>query len=149
MKKNITSLAFCLLSLVSYAQFGVTSAGFSLEASNYGTSFTIGETFNQQINTADYSIKNGILQPSYKKSTSVSSVSQIQVSLYPNPVFDYLNVETKDKRSFSYSIFDYTGKLVKHDALGDGKILVADLTAGMYVFTLISENSSYSYKFIK
>lgn len=151
MKRTFPSiLALCLISVASFAQFEITSAGLSFENQNYQNSFTVGEVFNQRIETAAFSLKNGILQPAFKTPSSVYSTQRIEVSLYPNPVFDYLNVEVENREEFTYSIFDYTGKMVKRDYLAAGKISVAELTDGMYVLTLVTkDNSRFSYKFIK
>lgn len=150
MKKKMASLwVFCLLSFASFAQFGMTSAGFSVENNTHGISFTVGETFNQPISSTDYSFKNGILQPYSFLPSAVDNAPEIVVSIFPNPVFDFLNVETAHQEMFSYAVFDYTGRMVKYGALGDGKILVSDLIDGMYVLTLISEDGKYSYKFVK
>ncbi|MGV8916033.1 MAG: T9SS type A sorting domain-containing protein [Kaistella sp.] len=69
-------------------------------------------------------------------------------TLYPNPTSDILNIETQQKIS-KIEIFDLSGKLVKSV---DGKaknVSVSNLTNGMYLIKLYTENGVVNSKFIK
>ncbi len=69
-------------------------------------------------------------------------------SIYPNPVSDYVNVKLlKDAK---VSIFNINGKLVKsHESfIGENRIDVSNLSAGVYLMELSSEGKSMTNKII-
>lgn len=69
-------------------------------------------------------------------------------TLYPNPTSDVLNIETKQTIS-KIEIFDLSGKLVKSENGKDKKFSVSNLTKGMYLIKLYTENGVVNSKFIK
>lgn len=69
-------------------------------------------------------------------------------TLYPNPTSNILNIETKQIIS-KIEIFDLSGKLVKSENGKDKKVSVSNLTKGMYLIKLYTENGVVNSKFIK
>ncbi|MGA9212427.1 T9SS type A sorting domain-containing protein [Kaistella sp.] len=69
-------------------------------------------------------------------------------TLYPNPTSDILNIETQQNIS-KIEIFDMTGKLLKTTNGKDKKVSVSQLTKGMYLIKLYTENGVVNSKFIK
>lgn len=69
-------------------------------------------------------------------------------TLYPNPTSDILNIETQQKIS-KIEIFDMSGKLLKTENGKDKKVSVSQLTKGMYLIKLYTENGVVNSKFIK
>ena len=75
------------------------------------------------------------------------SAFDIKVALYPNPVFDQLNVKIEgDKyRNYTLRIFDINGKLVRITQLSKTKkgiisIDINDLISGLYIINLSTDN---------
>jgi len=85
--------------------------------------------------------------------TEITAKSGVNVSVYPNPVVDVLNVMTKDSRINLVSITDISGKAIKTVLSSDKKneisIDVTELTAGNYLLIIDSEKGKFSKKFIK
>ena len=69
-------------------------------------------------------------------------------SIYPNPVSDFINV--KLLKEAKVSIFNINGKLVKsHESfIGENRIDVSNLSAGVYLMELSSEGKSMTRKII-
>jgi len=69
-------------------------------------------------------------------------------TLYPNPANDYLRFTGLNTEE-SFSISSISGKVIQTGLMSgaDKKVNIADLTAGVYVFTI--ENSPVHFKFIK
>ena len=68
--------------------------------------------------------------------------------IFPNPTSDILNIEPKQTIS-KIEIFDLSGKLVKSESGKDKKISVSNLTKGMYLIKIYTENGVINSKFIK
>lgn len=82
----------------------------------------------------------------------VSPVKQ-SISIYPNPTKDLLNVRTEGSGAISsVKIIDLNGRevLVKtFNGVNDAQINVSDLTSGMYLINITSENGTTTKKFLK
>lgn len=79
---------------------------------------------------------------------STGEAKTVVTTLYPNPTSDILNIETKQTIS-KIEIFDLSGKLLKTENGKDKKVSVSNLTKGMYLIKLYTENGVINSKFIK
>ncbi|WP_313270361.1 T9SS type A sorting domain-containing protein [Epilithonimonas vandammei] len=79
---------------------------------------------------------------------AVSDVSRSQISIYPNPASEFLNVRTDDKIK-SVRIYSATGNLVKtvNDHLSI--LNIASLPKGNYMVTIETDKGSETKKIIK
>lgn len=78
-----------------------------------------------------------------------SPVIKNEVKLYPNPVTDVLNIDSKDKVE-SVKIYNAAGQLVNQSKLdANKKINVASLTTGVYNVNVTTDKGSQTYKVIK
>ncbi|MES2865134.1 MAG: PA domain-containing protein [Bacteroidota bacterium] len=79
-------------------------------------------------------------------------VNNKNVSIYPNPVKDVLNINVKDFSSeVSVKIIDINGREVysqKVDNINTNAVNLSNLSAGVYVLKLQGENLNYSEKII-
>ncbi len=75
------------------------------------------------------------------------------VKIYPNPVFDKLVVELKDKLMINnqFQLIDINGKLLKQRSFSSNKISVdlSNLSKGIYFIEVFNNNFSYRKKIIK
>ncbi|MBL1220976.1 choice-of-anchor J domain-containing protein [Chryseobacterium sp. L7] len=80
----------------------------------------------------------------------VSEAKQKTVSMYPNPVIDVLNIDSKNKMS-EINIYDMTGKLQKQEKVNSesAKINLTELRTGSYIVRIKEGNSEKSHKIIK
>jgi len=78
-----------------------------------------------------------------------SSKKVAVVKIFPNPVQDYVNIES-DKNFITYEIIDESGKLVLNKDFTTSKIDISNLKAGLYFIKLKSLNNETNIvKFIK
>ncbi|MBA5791189.1 T9SS type A sorting domain-containing protein [Flavobacterium sp. xlx-214] len=72
-------------------------------------------------------------------------------SIYPNPVSDILYIECEDSlvENSSFSIYTANGKKVLHQKSALKEINVANLSSGIYILHIETNNATQSIKFIK
>ncbi len=88
----------------------------------------------------------------YDVSTSIAGVRSVDVSVFPNPADDNLNLLVKNGgRNTGYSISDLTGRVVLSGIVtnDDSKIDVSKLLPGYYFVRLQHNGNSMVIKFIK
>ena len=74
------------------------------------------------------------------------------VSIYPNPVFDNLNVNFNTSSKRDYTVYDINGKKILFGNKVDSNSIIIDVSSlhsGLYFLDLKSETASKVYKFIK
>ena len=76
-------------------------------------------------------------------------MSNINLSIYPNPVINKLTIENKELEINSISILNTSGKVVKTITENNNMIDVSNLTNGMYLLQISTDNGLVSTKFIK
>ncbi|HAP96189.1 T9SS type A sorting domain-containing protein [Epilithonimonas hominis] len=79
---------------------------------------------------------------------AVSDVSRSQISIYPNPASEFLNIRTDDKIK-SVRIYSATGNLVKTENGHLSILNIASLPKGNYMVTIETDNGSETKKIIK
>ncbi|MPT31479.1 MAG: DUF5074 domain-containing protein [Chryseobacterium sp.] len=75
------------------------------------------------------------------------NAKKINLSIYPNPTTDILNLKTQDK-IVEVSVFDFTGKVI-NTKIVDGKINASELLKGNYILRITTDKATYQEKFIK
>lgn len=71
------------------------------------------------------------------------------VKIFPNPVQDYINIES-DKNFTAYEVIDQSGKTISKNNWEGDKIDISSLAAGVYFIKLkVLGNETYIVKFIK
>jgi len=75
------------------------------------------------------------------------------ISVYPNPVNDYLNIISNTEDDTTIKIFDISGKLIKskssNSSRGIHRIYMQDLNAGIYFVRVNTTSSSSTFKISK
>lgn len=79
---------------------------------------------------------------------AVSDVSRSQISIYPNPAAEFLNIRTDDKIK-SVRIYSTTGNLVKTENNHLSILNIASLPKGNYMVTIETDKGSETKKIIK
>lgn len=72
-----------------------------------------------------------------------------EFSLYPNPVGDFINVQSLGVNGNHIEFFDIAGVLMLSETIQSNEIDVSKLNAGQYIVRLYSENGIYSARIIK
>ena len=103
-----------------------------------------GQTYYRLVEV-DYNGKETIYGPLVTKCTEKK-----EISIYPNPVKDYLKVKISDsdETMLSYEIKSVAGKLVDANSL-NGSIDVRDLSQGYYFLIIKTESQQYNQKFVR
>jgi hypothetical protein len=70
------------------------------------------------------------------------------ITIYPNPVKDLLNIQSKNE-IVKAEIYDATGRILRTTSLNNNIINVSDLTKGNYVIKLSTKDKIMTQKFIK
>ena len=108
----------------------------------YWPSGTVDYIANPAINTTHNIVEGSAL--------SVEDETLVDVSIYPNPVEDELNIKTKtDVTNKIATVFDINGKRVLNLKLKSTTMDVSSLTSGVYFLRLESEGKIMKRKFIK
>jgi alpha-tubulin suppressor-like RCC1 family protein len=71
-----------------------------------------------------------------------------KISLYPNPTNNILNIPTEYQIN-KILLYDLSGKLLIEKEINSNRIDVQNLSEGMYLIQLVSEEKNYQAKFIK
>lgn len=67
--------------------------------------------------------------------SSIHELSNTRINIYPNPVYDKLKIDVKGQLSFSVSLYDLQGKLVK-SALNLHEVEVEGTASGIYLIEI-------------
>lgn len=78
---------------------------------------------------------------------ATADVKKLELSIYPNPATEMLNVKTLD-RVLEVSIFDVTGRQISAKII-NGQINVNTLLKGNYILRIVTDKAVYQEKFIK
>ncbi len=84
--------------------------------------------------------------------TNLASVSEAQdVSIYPIPAKDVLNLRMSDNKYQRLAVYNLAGQMVMDEMLKSGQksINVKDLSKGIYVLSLSGAAGNYNTKFVK
>lgn len=149
----------------------VNNKEFRLARSVNGTTFTPLATVNgignsNTLQNYTYTDKNPILGTSYYKLTQIDndnivkleriipvsySVSSTEVTIYPNPVSETLNIQNSTNRYNKATLSDISGKVLGRYSLSADvtQINVSKLAKGVYIISLSGDNNNTVKKIIK
>lgn len=72
-----------------------------------------------------------------------------KTSIYPNPAYDFINVQSNLENITHFSIYKITGEIVLSSKYSSSSINISNLSTGMYFIKLYTEKESRVFKFIK
>lgn len=81
-------------------------------------------------------------------STSEISNDKAELSIYPNPVKDVLNIQSKNQ-IVKAEIYDINGRILVSTSLKGNSINVSELSKGNYIIKLFTKDKTTVHKFIK
>ncbi len=82
------------------------------------------------------------------QNTAMFIPQELNISVYPNPTVDYLNVEAELSKDAEFSIITTSGNMIKSGKT-DGSINVSSLASGLYVLVIQDYAGIKSTKFYK
>ncbi|OJX31339.1 MAG: pectate lyase [Chryseobacterium sp. 36-9] len=81
---------------------------------------------------------------------AANDINKAQITLYPNPVSDYLHINTAGEKMQSIKVYNFAGALVRNitDAKAD-TVDLRDLTTGNYIISITTDKGVITKKIIK
>ena len=134
------------------AQSTINVTGNSISSGTNHLDYSIGEIAIETISDVKNSLTQGVLQPLIIQiiaSEDGAFEKKFQISAYPNPAMEYINISTDYTGFQVLSLFDNNGKIIKKEAFQGQMISVLDLPSGTYFIALNDEIYSKTIKFIK
>jgi len=92
-------------------------------------------TFGEDVNGELYVAGSGKIYKIIGEEMAVNDVNKLNVSAYPNPVTDYLNIES-DKKIESVSVYTYDGRLISNATENTGRINFSNYPKGNYILMI-------------
>jgi len=162
---NPSSGKIVLTGYSGFTAFLIELTGFSNEKFSNGLidkyNLQVPLTYSVQIEAVTYFNENDYYLSAEKNAFGKASLYSINAktlsvgihelsseSIYPNPVIDFLTINSQVDLE-KVEIYDYLGKKVLEDYSNDKAIGVQHLNSGVYVLKLYSQRGSTSLKFIK
>lgn len=139
---------FILLYQAGMAQEVISSSG-SFDSNTSGSlSWTLGEPVTETFGNG-YILTQGF-QQNYETILTINEViSSAQVSIFPNPFTDVINIHSENETIEFIEIIDNTGRIVYSDAYSTS-INVNSFSTGSYLLKLrLANQSSVIYHLIK
>lgn len=163
---RIILLFLVLSSSFSYAQTlersVIGSAGQDQKNSSLNVSFTVGEVAITTSKKSSLIITQGFQQSIEEKdgndTTSISEnlANSLDISLFPNPTQEWVNVKSESEQELQLTVIDGLGKIVYSKKLSvkksiENKIEVSNWAVGQYYFNFneIESNKTSSFKVLK
>ncbi|MCQ2959438.1 MAG: T9SS type A sorting domain-containing protein [Bacteroidales bacterium] len=136
----------CFVCIYGHAQSGFVTVGSDVTTENGSVNFSVGQVFYNSYESESLSLTQGVQQPYTITSLPVKDVeiSTIQLTAYPNPTADVLNllIEGVEPDGLSYTISDINARIQMKGAIdaNETQIDVARLLAGVYFVEVHKKN---------
>ena len=140
------------------AQTSVNATGGNASGSGGSASYSVGQVVYTTNTGTNGSVSEGVQQPfEISVVTGIEEAKDIflNVSAYPNPTTDYLElkVENLQLSELSYKLYDISGKVYQNKEIGNSitKIEMQNLPQGIYFIKVIdTKNKEFkTFKIIK
>ena len=156
---KLSALLFLGLGLTGLqAQTSVNATGGNASGSGGSASYSVGQLAYTTNTGTNSSVSEGVQQPfEISVVTGIEEAKDIflNVSAYPNPTTDYLElkVENLQLSELSYKLYDISGKVYQNKEIGNSitKIEMQNLPQGIYFIKVIdTKNKEFkTFKIIK
>ena len=156
---KLSALLFLGLGLTGLqAQTSVNATGGNASGSGGSASYSVGQLAYTTNTGTNGSVSEGVQQPfEISVVTGIEEAKDIflNVSAYPNPTTDYveLKVENLQLSELSYKLYDISGKVYQNKEIGNSitKIEMQNLPQGIYFIKVIdTKNKEFkTFKIIK
>lgn len=146
---KITIFLFLITLATPYlgAQVVISSQGQTINGSNGSLQYTVGEVIISTISNGENGLTQGFHQTKWTLEV-LDSVPDINVSIYPNPASEVLNIETTLYENTIFTLYDAKGRVVIEEELTSIKtaVNVAHLARGGYFLVFRNEALKLSVK---
>ena len=152
---SLITLVFLIFQFSVIGQENIVVTGNDIQNSNGSVSYSLGQISYHSINTVNGSVGEGVQQPFEILLVSVEEVENnvtINVDLYPNPVSNYIILNTEQYEGLQFQLFSVNGKKLNSGTLmnKETKINMKELAKSTYFLKIQLNNQSFqTYKIIK
>lgn len=137
--KTILISLFFLLSVYSYSQEVICTAG----SSQY--EWTLGESFIFSSNSLSSGFQQGNLIV-----TTINNIKTVKISVFPNPVIDILNIKCDAENELNLTLIDISGKVILTTSFNDNfNINFSSLSKSSYILKINTDTETSIHKIIK
>ncbi len=143
MKKLLLIVALALTSTI-YSQEVVSTQGDSYTNASGSIDFTIGEIAINTVSDGTNDLTQGFHQTNWNFVGFEDHEPNYEVTIFPNPTQEVLNIKTSKFDNITYTLYDAQGKLVLQNMLfaEQTPIHVSQLAPGAYSLELIFEEGN-------
>ena len=151
--KKVLYLIILLASTNVFSQSVLTSGGGFSKSQTGSISASIGQVFSKQIFNDKNSLKEGVLHIYKKEGSSLNTLIEKKVALYPNPSNSYVNVSIPSEmvKKTTFFLYDNLGKIIQTGDfnLFENKLDVSQLSYGIYYIDMNYNQQKLTYKIQK
>lgn len=137
----------------------LSSAGSSQITTINGKSFTVQQSIGQASSIGTYhtnknELRQGFIQPLKKVESNTKIEDPINVTIYPNPCSDFVQVDFEEnyEDNINLQLFDITGKLISEQSDSFQKKITVDtsnISSGIYLLKIQINNRTITKKINK
>ena len=157
MKRLFLIVSLCIALFSANAQMAspelVSSSGDSFNNTSYQLDWSIGECVTATHSSGDYVLTQGLHQNSYVITSVEDLATDLNISVYPNPTTDLINLTSLQNLSgLAVTVTDINGKVLQQaEVTNEVKELnFSNYANGIYFLTVKQENKLIkSFKIIK
>jgi len=152
MKKQIFLFATFFAAFAATAQEVVSSQGETYSNANGSIDFTVGEVIINTGSNGTNDLTQGFHQTNWNFLGVQDFAPDFDVTIFPNPTSDVMNIKSTIYQNLSYSLYDAQGKLVLKNVLSETvtQIQVNLLAPGAYSLSISDKNGQLkNFKLIK
>ncbi|MFN8283260.1 MAG: T9SS type A sorting domain-containing protein [Chitinophagales bacterium] len=127
----------------------------SLKNSSVNMDYVIGETVIATMKSSNNQLSSGFEQSTYTITAVKDNITEIQVSLFPNPIKNNLILQSKDVhlKNGKYQLTDMNGKLIMEGNVANENTIIdcSSFATATYYLMLMNEKNQllHSYKIVK
>ena len=144
MKRNILVLLSLLVTGYVSAQEVVSTQGGTIFNANGSIDFTVGEVMINTFTNGTNDLTQGFQQTNWNFVGIEDHLPSYEVTIFPNPTSDVLNIKTSEYQNVNYTLYDGKGQLVLQNKLSAEQtvIQVSRLAPGNYSLVLNNDTQN-------
>ena len=145
-KKQMTCLVLLFLGLGGLqAQDAVTAAGGEASGSGGSSSYSVGQVLYTTSAGSNGIVAHGV-QQAYEifVTTGIEETNiNLELSVYPNPTTNYLNLKVEDPDKLIYQLYDLQGRMLANAEVisNSTRINLEDQPSSTYFLVVLKENN--------
>lgn len=142
-------LIMILLSLNLKGQYAIDAAGSYVKNGAYSAAYSVGEVSTLTLRgvQSTYASTSGVIQPDPLSITGTKNPGITTIRIYPNPVNDFLRLETDRTDLIQYVIYSMQGNFLAQGTVKGMSVQLDHLIPGIYLikFSLVDAHESQSF----